>query len=81
MAFETKELSGSLFKNDRKDKPSHPDYKGTFKVKGEEYWVSGWIKETKGGDKYLSCAMTLKDEQPVTRPTTPSTFDDDDIPF
>jgi hypothetical protein len=41
--------------------------------------MSGWVKETKAGAKFLSIALTLKDE--VARPTTLPTFDDDDIPF
>ena len=79
MAFEQRELSGSMFKNDKKTQPNHPDYRGDCKVEGKLYWMSGWIKETKAGAKFLSVSLTLKDE--VARPTTLPTFDDDDMPF
>lgn len=80
---------GALFKNDRKDPPSHPDYKGTVNVEGTEYWASGWIK-TAGpssknpGSKFLSVALTPKDERAASQraPVRPSLEDDDDdIPF
>lgn len=45
MAYEQREGSGSLFKNDRKEQPNHPDYKGSALIGGVEYWVSAWIKE------------------------------------
>jgi len=34
-----KDMSGILFKNDKKEKDSHPDYKGSITVDGEEYSV------------------------------------------
>ena len=79
MAFEQRELSGSMFKNDKKSLPNHPDYRGDCKVDGKLYWMSGWIKETKAGAKFLSISLTPKDEQ--TKPAAPTGFDDDDMPF
>ena len=81
MAFEQRELNGSMFKNDKKTQPNHPDYRGDVKVEGKLYWMSGWIKETKDGAKFLSISLTLKDDNPVTRPTTLPTFYDDSMPF
>ena len=39
--------SGVLFKNDRKEKDSHPDYRGNIEVDGKEYYIKGWKKESK----------------------------------
>ena len=68
-----------MFKNDKKTQPNHPDYRGDCKVEGKLYWMSGWIKETKAGAKFLSISLTPKDEQ--TKPAMSTGFDDDDIPF
>ena len=49
MAYEHKENKGSIFKNDRKEKDTHPDYTGQINVAGTLYNISGWINESKGG--------------------------------
>jgi hypothetical protein len=77
--------SGVLFKNDRKEKSTHPDYKGTASIDGQEYWLSAWIK-TAGpqarnpGQKFLSLAFDVK-ETPRPPVNNPSVGDEDDIPF
>jgi hypothetical protein len=86
MAFEHNDNSGSMFHNERKTKPSHPDRTGSCVVDGKEYWVSGWIKESKkpGGKAWLSLAFTPKEESSGRRSSEPSTDTgsmDDDIPF
>ena len=35
---------GVLFKNDRKEKENHPDYRGNIEVDGKEYYIKGWKK-------------------------------------
>lgn len=62
MAYELKEGSGCLFKNDRKEKETHPDYAGTIMVNGKEHWLSGWIKEGKKG-KFFSLSIGKVTEQ------------------
>ena len=86
MAYEQKDNSGALFRNDRKESESHPDYKGDAKIGGASYWVSGWINEKKGdGAKYLKLSYKPKDAQPAAAPP-PAKADADDpfgdeIPF
>lgn len=53
-------MRGVLFKNDRKESDSHPDYKGSADVDGVEYWLSAWIKTGAKG-KFMSLAFTEKD--------------------
>ena len=61
---------GAIFKNDRKEKDTHPDYKGTLNVAGVEYWVSSWIKTSQKGSKFMSLSVTPKDAQQTPAPTT-----------
>lgn len=71
MAYDTpytpKDNTGTLFKNDRKEKETHPDYKGSILItEPGEYWLSSWIKEGPKG-KYMSLSATIK-EQPASVP-------------
>lgn len=61
MAYEQKDNSGSLFKNERKDKDNHPDRTGSAKIDGVDYWVNGWLKQDRNGNQYLSLAFKRKD--------------------
>lgn len=87
MSYEAKPGSFSLFKNDRKEKDSHPDYKGDGKdLDGNAVWVSAWLKEGAKG-KFMSCSIQLKEQQAAKpapakqRVSTPDNFDSSDIPF
>lgn len=70
---------GALFKNDRKEKETHPDYKGSMTVEGKEYWASGWVKVTSNGGKYLSISLTAKEAKSEAVQEVPQV--DDEIPF
>ncbi len=58
-----KDNSGALFINDRKEKETHPDLKGSAVINGVDYWISSWDNETKDGKQYLSLAFTEKEKQ------------------
>lgn len=55
--FQQKPNTGSLFKNDRKEKDTHPDYTGTINLGGKSMRLSAWIKEGKKG-KWMSLSVS-----------------------
>ena len=71
MAFETKDNTGSMFPNDRKESANHPDAKGSAMINGVEYWISGWNKKTQEGKQWRSLSFTPKnpEEKPFKRPS------------
>jgi hypothetical protein len=68
---------GSLFSNDRKEKDSHPDYKGSINIDGVEYWISGWKKKIQRGDKagqvFVSLSVQEKDGS-ASKPPSSNSF-------
>ena len=85
MAYEQRELSGSLFKNNKKGKETHADYQGTTLIDGTEYYISAWTKEGPK-EKWMSLAFKRKDSvsKPPEKPAVTSnniTDIEDDIPF
>jgi hypothetical protein len=80
--MEQRDNSGVLFSNDKREKESHPHYKGNITVEGKPYWLSAWIKEGKTG-KFMGLAVSPKEEANTSSPKNkPSILDmDSDLPF
>lgn len=77
----------TLNKNDRKEKDTHPDYRGSINVDGVDYWLDGWIKDGANG-KFISGSLKRKDAQTgggtyqAPRESMDAGLDDSDgIPF
>ena len=60
--YQQKDNSGALFKNDKKETDSHPDYKGSAMIDGSDYWVSGWINTSNAGTKYMKFSYSPKEQ-------------------
>jgi len=82
--FVHRELAGSIFRNDRRDKDTQPTHKGDCKILGVDYWISAWTNETKDGSKYFGLKFEKKEDKYQTgagiKPPPPEDLDDD-IPF
>lgn len=81
MAYEVKNNTGTLFKNDRRETDSHPHAKGTALIDGVEYWVSAWTKEGAKG-KFQSLSFQPKEARQETpkRQEPRTSYDDRDDP-
>lgn len=86
MAYEQRDNSGSLFRNDRKEKETQPDYTGNALIGGVEYYLNAWLKEGKRG-KFFSFSFKPKNEtgqqgmQKARAVVEDDGFGDTDIPF
>ena len=55
MAFELREGQGNLFRNERREKPEHPNPRGEALIGGTRYEIPAWTKQgTKGAYQSLS---------------------------
>lgn len=84
--YEQKDNSGSLFKNDKREKDTHPNAKGKAMIGGKMYYVSAWTKRDKNGNPYQSLSFKSVDEsrQATAQPTYDGPLSvhlDDDVPF
>ena len=64
MAFEEKPNTGVLFPNNRKEKDSHPDYRGKANYKGIEFEIAGWKKTSQNGQPRISLSL----KEPYRKP-------------
>jgi len=87
--YQQKPNTGAIFKNEKKQKDTHPDYRGTIDVDGVPKEISLWVKKSKSDKSYFSVQISepWKPEQKATQKTeTPTSNNsskvvDDDLPF
>lgn len=85
MAYEPRDMSGNLFKNDKGGNDKRPDYRGDICINGEVYELAAWIKEGNKG-KFMSLSAKPKEaEAPKPPPRQAASASggsfDDEIPF
>ena len=71
---------GTLFRNDDKEREER-DYSGSINVEGTEYWISGYVRTSKSGKKYLSLSVKPKQEKPAASKASRADEFDDSVPF
>ena len=70
---------GQIWRNDKKDTPAHPDFKGSINVEGVEYWVSAWKRKPDANPKAPALSFSVKPKEQQPQPAQ-ADFDDP-IPF
>lgn len=79
---------GSLWKNEKKEKETQPDFTGSINVEGKEYFLNGWKRKDGANPKapLLSFSVMPKTEgynatQNKSEEVFPSGITEDDLPF
>ena len=83
---------GSIWKNEKKEKDTHPDFTGTINVEGTEFWISAWKRKEGASPKSPALSFQVKRKevpeqvkQAVRRsedqPEPPKNDFSDDIPW
>ena len=75
-------LRGTLGKNERREKDTHPEYTGKCEIDGKMFWISAWVKEGQGR-KFFSLAFKPHEQaqQAPAKNQQAQTEDMGDIPF
>ena len=84
MAYETRDNSGRLFKNEDKKSDKHPDYSGDALIDGQAYFMDAWLKTAESGRRWMSCSFKPKQQKQQSAPQKQqrrSRDEDDSIPL
>lgn len=79
--YEQKDNSGALFANDKREKETQPNAKGSAMIDGVEYWVSAWTNTSSKGTKYQSLKFERKDQLFNNTAELQAEALNDDVPF
>lgn len=82
MTYQAKPGTFTLFKNERKEKDSHPDYRGDgADHDGNPIEVAAWLKKTSAGKTFMSCTFKPKEAKPAAKPAPAADDFDDPLDF
>jgi hypothetical protein len=61
---------GAIWKNEKKERDTHPDFTGSLNVNGVEFWVSAWKRKEGAAARSpaLSFSIKPKEAQPQPQP-------------
>lgn len=79
MAYEQKDNSGAIFRNDKKGNDKAPDYRGKGVVNGKEVEIALWVRKSSAGVSYFSASF----KEPYKANIAPNNIgqDENDLPF
>jgi hypothetical protein len=60
---------GSIWKNEKKELDTHPDFTGSLDVNGVQYWVNAWKRKEGAGERSpaLTFSIRPKDQQSISQ--------------
>jgi hypothetical protein len=74
---------GAIWKNDKKEKDTHPDFTGSLNVDGVEYWVNAWRRKDGAPAKAPALSFTVRPkdapQQSTSQRAMPKRYPDDRI--
>ena len=81
---EQKDMSGVLFKNDRRrDGKEDPHLRGSCTIGGQRFWMDAWTNTAqrgeRQGEKYISIKFRAAEDRSERTPRPPVA--DSDLPF
>jgi len=79
--YQQKDNTGALFANDKREKETQPNAKGSAMIDGVEYWVSAWTNTSSKGTKYQSIKFERKSDKFDNTPELQAEGLQDDVPF
>ncbi len=79
--------TGTLGRNKKKEKSTHPDHKGQCLIEGKPYWISAYVNTNRDtGEKFFKLYFKPREAgstqpEPPAEPPPASLDDSPEIPF
>lgn len=54
---------GSIWRNEKKEKDTHPDFTGSLNVNGQEFWVNAWKRKDGANPKAPALSFSIKPKE------------------
>ena len=54
---------GAIWKNEKKETDTHPDFTGSLDVDGVAYWVSAWRRKEGAAEKAPALSFSIKPKE------------------
>jgi hypothetical protein len=70
-----------IFKNNKRQKDTHPEYTGKINVEGKEYDISLWVKEGKNGKFFSGTIKEPYKKEPELKSFSEKINTENDLPF
>ncbi len=74
--------TGAIWKNEKREKDTHPHFTGNATIDGVDYWVSAWKRDDDARENapLLKFSFKVKEDRP--KPQQAEAVDiEDDLPF
>lgn len=81
MSYQEKDQSGTLFRNQRKEREAQPDWTGKAIINGTPVYVSGWDKDGRISLAFKNRQEGALEKKPEPRQMGGNIGPDDEIPF
>ena len=79
--YEERDMSGTLWKNDKGDNDKRPDMRGTVTIAGKQWELAAWTKQGRKG-KFLSLSVQEPREREAKPDDAPPSDDaEGSMPF
>lgn len=82
MSTNERNNEAAIWKNEDRQKNTHPHFKGSALIDGVQYWVSAWKRDPDGNPKAPALKLSFQPKDaPKPAPAPAQEQIDDDIPF
>jgi len=74
MAEYSNENRGAIWRNEKKELDTHPDFTGSLNVNGVDYWVNAWKRKSDANEKAPALSFSIKEKESAIKKPIQNTY-------